>query len=526
MRHMTRYDAIVIGSGPNGLSAAITLAEHRRAVLVLEASPYLGGAVATKELTLPGFRHDVFSAVYPAGAASPVFARLPLARYGLRWIEPPVAMAHPFRDGRAAALYRDLNRTVDALDRLTPGDGQAWRAFITPYLEHGAAIRQTLLGGFPPLAGGLRLLAGLRGDGTLEFARLLLLSAETFAAERFRGDAAPAWLYGTAMHADVPPWEAGSAIAAFYLLFLGHLVGWPSPEGGAGSLAAALIAHLAHLGGRTQANTAVARITVEHGRVSGVNTEAGETIHAPIVIADLTPHGLIRLAGHALPAAYTARLARFRYGPPTFKVDWALDGPVPWAAEAARSAGTVHVGGSTTDLTTALTEQRAGILPDRPFLLFGQQSLADPTRAPAGKQTAWAYTHVPDTINWDRETERFTERIEARIEQFAPGFRDRIMARHVITPPGFMERNRNLIAGDVGGGSSALDQLIFRPIPSLSPYRTPVRGLYLGSASTFPGAGVNGIAGDAAARRSLRDRGNRGRTAKTQRTQRTQREER
>ncbi|MHB8646008.1 MAG: phytoene desaturase family protein [Thermomicrobiales bacterium] len=500
-----RYDAIVVGSGPNGLCAAITLAEHGRAVLVLEASPRLGGAVVTEELTLPGFRHDTFSAVYPAGAASPVFARMPLARFGLRWIAPPVAMAHPFLDGRVAALHHDLNRTVDTLDRLTPSDGQAWRSFIAPYLKHGSALRQTLLSGFPPLAGGLRLLAGLRTGGMLEFTRLFLLSAEALAAERFRGDAAAAWLYGAAMHADLPPWEAGSAIAAFYLLFLGHLVGWPSPEGGAGSLTAALTGYLTHLGGQTRTGTTVARILIEHARVTGVRTEAGETIHAPVVIGDVTPHGLIRLAGDALPAGYVARLARFRYGPPTFKVDWALDGPVPWTAPAARSAGTVHVGGATTDLTATAMQQRAGILPERPFLLVGQQSLADPTRAPAGKQTAWAYTHVPSGISWDIETERQIERIEAQIERFAPGFRDRILARHVITPPDFTRRNPNLIGGDVGGGSTALDQLLFRPIPSLSPYRTPIRGLYLGSASTFPGAGVHGIPGDAAARAALHD---------------------
>jgi len=502
---MTRYDAIVIGSGPNGLSAAITLAERGRAVLVLEAAPRLGGTVMTEELTLPGFRHDTFSSVYPSGAASPVFARMPLARYGLRWIEPPVAMAHPFPDGRAAALYRDLNQTVDTLDRLTPGDGQAWRILIAPYLKHGAAVRQTLLGGFPPLAGGARLLAGLRVEGSLEFARLLLLSAEALGAERFGGDAASAWLYGAAMHADVPPWEAGSAIAAFYLLVLGHLVGWPSPAGGAGSLAAALTGYLAHLGGETRTDAPVARILVAHGRVAGVLTEAGATFRAPIVVGDLTPHGLIRLAGDALPAAYVARLARYRYGPPTFKLDWALDGPVPWAATAARAAGTVHVGGATTELTAGLMQQRAGILPERPFLLFGQQSLADPTRAPVGKQTAWAYTHVPRGVNWGEQTERFAERIEAQIERFAPGFRDRILARHMLAPADFTARNRSLIGGDVGGGSSALDQLIFRPIPALSPYRTPIRGLYLGSASTFPGAGVNGIPGAAAARCALRD---------------------
>lgn len=500
-----RYDAIVIGGGPNGLSAAITLAEHGRAVLVLEAAPYLGGAVVTEALTLPGFAHDTFSAVYPAGAASPVFARMPLARYGLRWVHPPIAMAHPFLDGHAAALHQDLNRTVDTLDRLTPGDGQAWRALISPYLRHGAATRRTLLSGYPPLAGGLRLLAALRVDGMLEFTRLILLSAEQLAADLFRGEAVPAWLYGAAMHADLPPWEAGSAIAAFYLLFLGHLVGWPSPAGGAGSLTAALVGYLTHLGGESRTNTAASRITIAGGRVTGVVTEADETIHAPLVIGDLTPHGLIRLAGHALPAAYLNRLARYRYGPPTFKVDWALKGPTPWTATEARCAGTVHVGGERPALTAALRQQRAGTLPEHPFLLFGQQSRADPTRAPAGNETAWAYTHVPTNITWETETARFTERIETEIERFAPGFRDRILARHVITPPDFTRRNPNLVAGDVGGGSTALDQLLFRPIPSLSPYRTPIRGLYLGGACTFPGAGVHGISGDAAARRALRD---------------------
>ncbi len=508
---MERYDAIVIGSGPNGLSAAITLAQHGRAVLLLEAVATPGGAVRTEELTLPGFRHDTFSSVYPAGVASPVFARMPLAGYGLRWVHPTIAMAHPFPDGRAAVLTRDLNQTVDSLDRLTPGDGQAWRAFITPHLKHGDAMTRTLLSGFPPLAGGARLLRGLGVRATLSFARVALLAAQTLAADHFRGAYAAAWLLGTAMHADVPPWEAGSAIAAFYLLFLGHHAGWPSPEGGAGSLTAALTRYLADLGGTLRTDTAVARVRVTHGRVSGVLTEAGQQIDAPIVVADVTPHGLLALARHALPASYRAQMARYRYGPPTLKVDWALDGPTPWTAPEARQAGTVHVGGTVAALAEALIQQREGVLPERPFLLFGQQSLADPTRAPSGRHTAWAYTHLPAGIDWARDDERIAnrmvERIEAQVERFAPGFRDRILARHVITPSGFAARNRNLAesGSDVGGGSSALDQLIFRPIPALSPYRTPIRGLYIGSASTFPGAGVHGIPGDAAARCALHD---------------------
>jgi phytoene dehydrogenase-like protein len=502
---MARYDAIVVGSGPNGLAAAITLAEHGRSVLVVEAADHLGGAVATEELTLPGFRHDTYSSVYPAAAASPVFAQMPLARYGLRWVDPPITMAHPFPDGRAAALYRDLNRTVDNLDRLAPGDGQAWRALIAPYLARHAAMRRTLLGAFPPLAGGLRLMRGLHIDGTLEFARLALLSAEMLAAERFRGDHASAWLYGAAMHADVPPWEAGSALAAFYLLFFGHLVGWPSPAGGAASLANALVGYLAALGGQTRTGTTVARIVTQGRRVAGIVTADGEIIHAPIVIGDLAPHGLLRLAGDTLPSSYIARMARFRYGPPTFKVDWALDGPAPWSASEARAAGTVHVGGTSDELAEALRQQRWGSLPERPFLLFGQQSLADPSRAPAGKQTAWAYTHVPRGIDWIAEIDRTVERIETQVERFAPGFRDHILARHILTPPDFAARNPNLVDGDVGGGSTALDQLIFRPVPSLSPYRTPLRGLYIGSASTFPGPGVHGVPGAAAARCALRD---------------------
>jgi phytoene dehydrogenase-like protein len=500
------YNAVVIGSGPNGLAAAITLAEHGRAVLLLEAQGRLGGAVQTDELTLPGFHHDTFSAVHPAAAASPVFARLPLAKYGLRLVQPPVAMAHPLPDGRAAALYRDLNRTVDNLDRLHPGDGQRWRAFIGPAITHGDAMRRVFLSAFPPVAAGARLVPALGIDGTLEFARLVLLAATTLSGELFRGPATPAWLYGTAMHADVPPEEAGSAIAAIYLLLLGHLVGWPSPEGGAGRLSAALAAHYHAIGGESRTNAVAARIIVARGRVRGVLTADGAVYPAEIVIADTTPHALLRLAGQTFSPAYVKKMARYRYGPPTFKVDWALDAAVPWMAPEAREAGTVHVGGIPADLFAARSQVGAGLLPERPFLLFGQQSLADPTRVPAGKHAAWGYTHVPPGIDWAEQEERFVERIEAHIEGFAPGFRDRILARHVLTPAGLMARDANLVEGDVGNGSTALDQLLFRPVPSLHPYRTPVRGLYLGSAATFPGAAVHGVSGDAAARLALRDR--------------------
>lgn len=507
MAPLTRFDALVIGSGPNGLAAAITLAEQGRSVLVLEQRTTPGGALATEELTLPGFLHDTYSAVHPAGAASPVFARLPLARYGLRWIDPPIALAHVLPEGRAAALSRDVQATVASLDRLAPGDGQHWQHFVAPYLRHFDALRSALLGGFPPVEGGARLLTTLQPAGVLELARLLLLPATELASELFTSQGAAAWLYGSALHGDVALDAPGSAITALYLKILGHAVGWPSPEGGAGRLAAALVAHLRALGGQVRTGALVEQILVERGQAAGVVLAGGETIRGGLVLASVTPRGLLRLAGAALPAAYAARLRRYRSGDQTLKVDWALAAPVPWLAAEARQAGTVHVGGDGAALQQAQAQQRAGQLPAQPFLLVGQQSLADPTRAPAGQHTAWAYTHPPVGIAWEdaqaRHAERYAEHIEARIETFAPGFRQHILARHIITPPEFERRNPNLIGGDVGGGSYALHQLIFRPVAALSPYRTPVKGLYLASASTFPGGAVHGVAGDAAARLAL-----------------------
>ncbi len=499
-----RYDAIVVGSGPNGLAAAITLAAQGRSVLALEARDKLGGAVATDELTLPSFHHDTFSAVYPAAAASPVWSCLPLERFGLRWVHPPVAMAHPLPDGTATALYRDLDRTAASLNRQGPGDGERWRAFVAPYLQHFGAVRATMLGGFPPVAGGLRLAAALKLSGTLEFARLLLMPASALAAELFQSPGATAWLYGSALHGDVPPDGAGSAITAAYLNILGHAVGWPSPEGGAGRLAAALVGYLRSLGGDTRTGTRVARVLVADGRVRGVALADGTLISAPLVIADVTPHGLLALAGDALPASYVGRMARYRYGPETVKLDWALAGPIPWMAEEPRRAGTVHVIGLPDEALLSSRQIGAGALPEIPPLLLGQQSLADPTRAPAGKHTGWAYTHTPRGYRWDAgELDRHVERMEAHVERFAPGFRERILARHVISPVGFEARDANLVGGDVGGGGYALDQLVFRPIPALSPYRTPLRGLYIASASTFPGGAVHGVAGRAAARLAL-----------------------
>lgn len=497
---------VVIGAGPNGLAAAIRLAEAELAVTVLEAAEVPGGAVRTEELTLPGFRHDTFSAVHPSAVASPVFARLPLARHGLRWIHPRACYAHPLEDGRGAALYRDLDATAASLDALAPGDGERWGAFAAPFVDAFAAVRDTMLAGFPPLAGPTALLARAGPVALARFTALLPASAGALGRRLFAADGSRAWLYGSAGHGDVPPDRAGSAIAAAYLNLLGHGVGWPSPEGGAQRLTDALVGHLRSLGGEVRTGARVERVRVSGRRVQGVEVAGGEGIPAGMVVADVMPHALISLAGDALPPAYRSLLGRYRYGPATLKLDWALSAPIPWTAPVACEAGTVHVGGGTAELTAALGSV-ARRLPEHPFLLVGQQSLADPSRAPAGRHTAWAYTHGPRAgVDWSREQARHVERMEAQIERHAPGFRERILARHVLGPADLERRDANLVGGDVGGGTYRLDQVVFRPVPRLSPYRTPVRGLYIGSAATFPGGAVHGVGGDAAARAALRDR--------------------
>jgi phytoene dehydrogenase-like protein len=496
------YDALVVGSGPNGLTAAITMARAGWRVLVLEASERPGGAVATEELTLPGFHHDTFSAVYPAGAASRAFASMPLERHGLRWVHPAACVAHPLPDGTAAALYRDVDRTAASLEAIHAGDGESWRAFASPFVEHFDALRDTMLAGFPPLGGSLRLAAGLGPRGIFGFTCLLPMSARRLGEKLFSGDGTRAWLYGSAMHSDVPPVGPGSAIAAAYMNLLGHGVGWPSPEGGAGRLTDALVSYLRELGGEIHTGANVTRIEVRRGRVVGVEVNGGERVGSRVLVADVMPGALDALTAGALPARYSRGLRRYRMGPSTLKIDWALDGPIPWSAPQAREAGTVHVGGSAAEIlqTTAPGDG----LPERPFMLLGQQSLADTSRAPAGKHTAWAYSHGPQTgVDWVAERDRHVERMEAQVERFARGFRDLILARHVLGPADLQRRNANLVGGDVGGGSYTLKQVIFRPVPSLAPYRTPVRGLYLCSAATFPGGAVHGIPGRAAARLAL-----------------------
>jgi phytoene dehydrogenase-like protein len=497
-------DAIVIGSGPNGLAAAIALARAGRSVTVLEAADHPGGAVRTEELTLPGFHHDTFSSVYPAAVASPVFAQMPLAEHGLEWVHPRACMAHPLPDGDAVVLHRDLDATARTLDRCHAGDGARWVEFATPFLTAFDAVRETMLAGFPPVRGGLALLRHAGPRSTVGFARLLGGSAVSLAGRLFEGDGSRAWLYGAAMHGDVPLARPGSGIAAFYLNLLGHAVGWPSPRGGAQRLTEALVSYLASLGGEIQTGARVQRIVVRDGRARGVGVADGEEIAAPLVIADVMPNALLAMTGDALSIWSRLALRRYVYGPATVKVDWALDGPIPWRAPEARDAGTVHVGGGEQEVRTATVEAAHG-MPRQPFLLLGQQSVADPSRAPEGRHTAWAYTHGPAGIDRQLSSDRHLDAIERQVERFAPGFRDRILARHVLGPGDLEARDPNLVGGDVGGGSYRLRQAVFRPIPSLSPYRTSVSGLFLGSAATFPGGAVHGVPGDAAARAALHD---------------------
>jgi phytoene dehydrogenase-like protein len=498
-------DAIVIGSGPNGLAAAIRLAEAGRSVTVLEAADHYGGAVRTEELTLPGFHHDTFSSVYPAGAASPVFGRMPLARHGLEWVHPAACYAAPLPDGPAGVLYRSVGETAASLDAIHPGDGDSWADFATPFLDAWDAVRATMLSGFPPVGGPLKLLTQAGPLGTLQFTRLLTESTVGLGNRLFDSGAARVWLYGAAMHGDTPPRSPGGAIAAAYLNLLGHAVGWPSPRGGAGRLADALLGYLRSLGGEVRTGARVERVVVRDGRVTGVGVAGGQEVSATTVIADVMPHALAAMTGDALRGWYAALIKRYVYGASTLKVDWALDGPIPWTDVAVRGAGTVHVGGPEDEFLASVEEQAHG-LPRRPFLLLGQQSVADPTRAPAGKHTAWAYTHGPQHgVDWsDAAVEAHVARVEAQVERYAPGFRDLILARHVLSPSGLEARNANLVNGDVGGGSYLLRQVVFRPLPKLNPYRTPVGGLFLGSAAAFPGGAVHGVPGDAAAASALR----------------------
>jgi phytoene dehydrogenase-like protein len=517
-RSVPDVDAVVIGAGPNGLVAANVLADAGWRVLVLEAQPEPGGAVRSAELTHPGYVHDVGSAFYPLGFASPVMRALDLPAHGLRWRDAPVVLAHPTADGRCAVLSTDLDETAASLAQFARGDGDAWRDMAREFQAISDPLLDAMMSPIPPVRGALRLAAALGVRGLLDFTRQSLLSVRRLAEERFEGDGATLLLTGNAMHSDVGPDAPPSGILGWLMCGLGQQHGWPVPEGGAGQLTAALVRRLTERGGVVRCNARVARVDVRGRRAVAVELVDGESIAAPRgVLADVGAPALYRqLVGEEhLPARVVADLARFEYDPATFKVDWALSGPIPWRAEAGTRAGTVHVGDSMDLLTQHAADLAKRQIPARPFVLLGQMNKADPTRSPAGTETVWAYTHVPlhprgDAGGnlkgtWDSaETDAFADRLEAEIEAHAPGFRSLITARHVLSPPALEALDANLAGGALGGGTTALwQQLVFRPVPGLGRAETPVRGLYLASASAHPGGGVHGACGANAARAAI-----------------------
>jgi phytoene dehydrogenase-like protein len=470
--HRRAYDAIVIGSGPNGLAAAITLARAGCSVLVYEAKETVGGGARSASLTLPGFVHDVCSSIHPLAVISPFFRSLPLHDYGVEWLSSPAALAHPFDDGTTALL----DRSIELTGQMLGGDAPAYQQLMAPLVASWDRLEDFLLG---PLQVPRHPLALLR------FALRGLCSARTLAERVFTGEPARGFFAGLAAHAIMPLERLPSAAFGLILGMLGHVVGWPWPRGGAQRISDALASYLRMLGGEIRTGVHI--------------TSLDELPTARTVLCDVTPRQLLLIAGHHLPQGYRRQLQRYRYGPAAFKVDWALDGPIPWRAPECARAATVHVGGTLAEIASAERAAWEGRPSCRPFVLVTQQSLFDPTRAPAGQHVAWAYCHVPNGSSFD-----MTEHIEGQIERFAPGFRERILARSILNPGGLEHYNPNYIGGDINGGVQDLWQLFTRPTIRLVPYATPAKGLYICSSSTPPGGGVHGMCGYFAARAALR----------------------
>ena len=469
---MTEYDAIVVGSGPNGLAAAITLAREGRSVLVIEGSERPGGGCRTEELTLPGYRHDVCSAIHPLALASPFFRELPLEEHGLEWVSPPFACAHPLDDGSAAVLEMSISETAGRLGE----DSDAYRRLMEPLVRDWPRVETDLLGPLTLPSGSPLALGrfGIRG----------LLSARGLAEGRFRAAPAKALMAGLAAHTVLPLETTATAAITLVLGLLAHRVGWPFPRGGARAIADALVSYFEELGG-----------VVECGRWI---TDLDELPASTVVLADVTPRQLLALAGERLPAVYRSRLERFRYGPGVFKLDLAVEDGIPWAAEECAQAGTVHVGGTIEEISAAEAAVWRGEHPEQPFVLLAQHSPFDSSRAPEGKATVWAYCHVPNGSTVD-----MTDAIEGQIERFAPGFRERVLARSRRTTADLESWNPNLVGGDLAGGVTDLAQLWARPVARRVPYSTPAKGLYICSSSTPPGGGVHGMCGMHAARAAL-----------------------
>jgi phytoene dehydrogenase-like protein len=470
------HDAIVVGSGPNGLAAAVFLARAGLRVLVLEAAETPGGAARSAELTLPGFIHDPGSAIHPMAAGSPFFGSLGLERFGLHWVHPEIPLAHPLPGQHfpAAALLRSAASTAASLGR----DGDAYRRLMAPLVRHWEEIAAEILQPIPHLPRHPIPLA--------QFGIRALWPAEAIIRLAFRDEPARALFAGLAGHAFLPLSAPGSGAIGLVLAMMGHAVGWPFPRGGAQSITTALVACLREAGGEIECGAPVLSLA--------------DLPRARAILLDVSPWQFLRLAGDRLPAGYRDALGHFRHAPGIFKIDYALDGPVPWVDEACRRAGTVHLGGSAGEIAASEEAVARGRIPDHPLVLGAQHTLFDSTRAPAGKHTFWAYCHIPFGSIFD-----MTSRIETQVERFAPGFRDRVLARRVMGPSQLEEWNANLAGGDISGGASDLWQMLARPILSATPYRTPLPGVYLCSSSTPPGGGVHGMCGYNAARAAFAD---------------------
>ncbi|RYB92057.1 NAD(P)/FAD-dependent oxidoreductase [Nocardioides oleivorans] len=513
------WDAVVIGAGPNGLVAANRLIDAGWSVLLLEAQPDVGGAVRSDREVHPDFVHDTFSAFYPLAASSPTIASFGLEDHGLEWCHAPSVLGHPLRDGSWAVLHRDRAATATGLDALHPGDGEAWLDLCAEWDRVGPHLVGSLLTPFPPVRSGVALLGALRHVGGLDMVRTLLTPVADLVRQRFGGEAARVLLAGNAGHADIPLDAPGSGLMGLLLAMMGQTVGFPVPRGGAGELTGSLARRFTANGGTIRTGAEVTEIRVRNGRAHTVVTADGECHRAlRAVVADvLAPALYTRLLDPSVvPHRVLRSLERFELDPGTVKVDWALGDEVPWTDGPVLRSGTVHIADDVDDMALALSQVGSGDVPARPFMLTGQMTTADPDRSPAGTESFWAYSHVPQrtrhdageggiTGRWDRDDcERYADRMQARLEEVAPGFGSRVLARRVLGPRELEARNANLAGGALNGGTAQLhQQLVFRPVPGLGRAETPVRGLYLGSASAHPGGGVHGACGDNAARAAV-----------------------